>query len=104
MGIPWADCGIIGTLLGKKTILNEFLAYLDLSELIKQQQISQRAAIITTYALCNFANIGTIGITIGSMTAIDPNRQHDLAQMGVKSMIGGLLASFITAGIAGMLV
>ncbi|MBD2294123.1 NupC/NupG family nucleoside CNT transporter [Anabaena sphaerica FACHB-251] len=104
MGIPWADCGKIGALLGKKTILNEFVAYLDLGEMIKQQQISQRAAIITTYALCNFANIGTIGITIGSMTAMAPNRQNDLARMGFKSMIGGLLASFITAGIAGMLV
>jgi CNT family concentrative nucleoside transporter len=104
MGIPWADCGKIGALLGKKTILNEFLAYLDLGEMIKQQQISQRAAIITTYALCNFANIGTIGITIGSMTAMAPNRQHDLARMGFKSMIGGLLAGFITAGIAGMLI
>lgn len=104
IGIPWADCGKIGALLGKKTILNEFLAYLDLGEMIKQQQISQRAAIITTYALCNFANIGTIGIAIGSMTAIAPNRQHDLARMGFKSMIGGLLASFITAGIAGMLI
>lgn len=104
MGIPWADCGKIGALLGKKTIFNEFLAYLDLSELIKQQQISQRSIIIATYALCNFANIGSIGITIGGMTGMAANRQHDLARMGVKSMIGGLLASFITAGIAGMLV
>lgn len=104
MGIPWADCGKIGALLGKKTILNEFLAYLDLSEMIKQQQISQRSIIIATYALCNFANIGSIGITIGGMTGMAANRQHDLARMGVKSMIGGLLASFITAGIAGMLV
>lgn len=104
MGIPWADCGKIGALLGKKTILNEFLAYLDLSELIKQEQISQRSIIIATYALCNFANIGTIGITIGSMTGMAPKRQHDLARMGVKSMIGGLLSGFITAGIAGMLV
>lgn len=104
MGIPWSDCGKIGALLGKKTILNEFLAYLDLSELIKQQQISQRSMIIATYALCNFANIGTIGITIGSITAMAPNRQHDLARMGVKSMIGGLLAGFITASIAGVLI
>ncbi|MFM5980645.1 MAG: NupC/NupG family nucleoside CNT transporter [Sphaerospermopsis kisseleviana] len=104
MGIPWADCGKIGALLGKKTILNEFLAYLDLSELIKQEQISQRSIIIATYALCNFANIGTIGITIGSMTGMAPKRQHDLARMGVKSMIGGLLSGFITAGIAGMLI
>ncbi|MDM3855640.1 MAG: NupC/NupG family nucleoside CNT transporter, partial [Aphanizomenon gracile PMC649.10] len=101
MGIPWADCGQVGALLGKKTILNEFIAYLDLGELIKKQEISQRSAIITTYALCNFANIGSIGITIGGMTGIAPNRQQDLARMGLRTMIGGLLAGFITAGIAG---
>jgi concentrative nucleoside transporter, CNT family len=91
-------------LLGKKTILNEFLAYLDLKELILQKKISQRAIIISTYALCNFANIGSIGITIGGITGMAPKRQHDLARMGVKSMIGGLLAGFITAAIAGMLI
>jgi CNT family concentrative nucleoside transporter len=104
MGIPWADCGQVGALLGKKTILNEFIAYLDLGEMIKKQEISQRSAIITTYALCNFANIGSIGITIGGMTGIAPNRQQDLARMGVRTMIGGLLAGFITAGIAGILI
>ncbi len=104
MGIPWADCGQVGALLGKKTILNEFIAYLDLGELIKKQEISQRSAIITTYALCNFANIGSIGITIGGITAIAPNRQQDLARMGIRTMIGGLLAGFITAGIAGILI
>jgi concentrative nucleoside transporter, CNT family len=104
MGIPLADCLMVGTLLGKKTILNEFLAYVDLGELIKQQKISPRAVIITTYALCNFANIGSIGITIGGITGMAPKRQHDLARMGVKSMIGGLLAGFITACIAGVLV
>jgi concentrative nucleoside transporter, CNT family len=104
MGIPLADCLMVGTLLGKKTILNEFLAYVDLGELIKQQKISQRAVIIVTYALCNFANIGSIGITIGGITGMAPKRQHDLARMGVKSMIGGLLAGFITACIAGVLV
>ena len=104
MGIPWADCGQVGALLGKKTILNEFIAYLDLGELIKKQEISQRSAIITTYALCNFANIGSIGITIGGITGIAPNRQQDLARMGLRTMIGGLLAGFITAGIAGILI
>ena len=104
MGIPWADCGQVGALLGKKTILNEFIAYLDLGEMIKKQEISQRSAIIATYALCNFANIGSIGITIGGMTGIAPNRQQDLARMGVRTMIGGLLAGFITAGIAGILI
>ncbi|MEH1817074.1 MAG: NupC/NupG family nucleoside CNT transporter [Nostoc sp.] len=104
MGIPWADCRQVGALLGTKTILNEFIAFLDLKALIEGGKISQRAVIITTYALCNFANIGSIGITIGGIAGIAPNRQHDLARMGVRSMIGGLLAGFITACIAGILI
>ncbi|MBD2346231.1 NupC/NupG family nucleoside CNT transporter [Anabaena subtropica] len=104
MGVPWADCAQVGALLGKKTILNEFLAYVDLGNLIKSGKISQRGVIIATYALCNFANIGSIGITIGGITGMAPQRQHDLARMGVRSMIGGLLAGFITACIAGVLV
>jgi concentrative nucleoside transporter, CNT family len=104
MGVPWADCRQVGALLGTKTILNEFIAFLDLKALIESGKISQRAVIIATYALCNFANIGSIGITIGGITGIAPNRQHDLARMGVRSMVGGLLASFITACIAGMLI
>ncbi|MEH2158368.1 NupC/NupG family nucleoside CNT transporter [Nostoc sp.] len=104
MGVPWADCRQVGALLGTKTILNEFIAFLDLKALIENGKISQRAVIITTYALCNFANIGSIGITIGGIAGIAPNRQHDLARMGVRSMIGGLLAGFITACIAGMLI
>ncbi|MFN6463980.1 MAG: NupC/NupG family nucleoside CNT transporter [Nostoc sp. DedVER02] len=104
MGVPWADCRQVGALLGTKTILNEFIAFLDLKALIESGKISQRAVIIATYALCNFANIGSIGITIGGITGIAPNRQHDLARMGVRSMIGGLLAGFITACIAGMVI
>ncbi|MEH2065589.1 MAG: NupC/NupG family nucleoside CNT transporter [Nostoc sp.] len=104
MGVPWADCRQVGALLGTKTILNEFIAFLDLKALIQSGKISQRAVIIATYALCNFANIGSIGITIGGIAGIAPNRQHDLARMGVRSMIGGLLAGFITASIAGMLI
>ncbi|BCL39377.1 NupC/NupG family nucleoside CNT transporter [Nostoc sp. MS1] len=104
MGVPWADCAQVGALLGKKTILNEFLAYVDLGNLIKSGKISPRGVIIATYALCNFANIGSIGITIGGMTGMAPQRQQDFARMGVRSMIGGLLASFITACIAGILI
>ncbi|BAZ09470.1 Na+ dependent nucleoside transporter [Calothrix sp. NIES-4071] len=104
MGVPLSDCMQVGALLGKKTILNEFIAFLDLKTVIEKKQISERGIIIATYALCNFANIGSIGITIGGITGMAPHRQHDLARMGVKSMIGGLLASFITAAIAGMLV
>ncbi|MBD2439577.1 NupC/NupG family nucleoside CNT transporter [Nostoc sp. FACHB-110] len=104
MGVPGNDCRQVGALLGTKTILNEFIAFLDLKQLIASGAISQRAIIISTYALCNFANIGSIGITIGGMTGMAPNRQHDLARFGVRTMIGGLLAGFITACIAGMLV
>ncbi|NJL21332.1 MAG: NupC/NupG family nucleoside CNT transporter [Leptolyngbyaceae cyanobacterium SM1_3_5] len=103
MGIPWADCGAVGTLLGKRTILNEFIAYVDLQALIEQNAISERAIIIATYALCGFANIGSIGIQIGGIGGIAPNRQSDLARLGVRAMIGGTLACFMTATIAGLL-
>jgi concentrative nucleoside transporter, CNT family len=103
MGVPWADCGQVGVLLGKKTILNEFIAYLDLQTLIEGSEISQRSIIIATYALCGFANIGSIGIQIGGIGGIAPNRQHDLARLGVRAMIAGSLACFMTASIAGML-
>lgn len=104
IGIPLADCQTVGALLGKKTILNELLAFLDLKELIAQKKISERGVILATYALCNFANIGSIGITIGGITGMAPERQHDLARMGLLSMVGGLLAGFVTAAIAGVLI
>ncbi|WP_235526235.1 nucleoside transporter C-terminal domain-containing protein [Nostoc piscinale] len=104
MGVPWNDCQQVGALLGTKTILNEFIAFLDLKQLIQDGKISQRAVIIATYALCNFANIGSIGITIGGLTGMAPQRQHEFARLGVRTMIGGLLAGFITACIAGILV
>ncbi len=109
MGVPWADCGQVGVLLGKKTILNEFIAYLDLKTLIENGRagslptISERSQIIATYALCGFSNIGSIGIQIGGISAIAPERQADLAKLGVRAMIAGSLACFMTAAIAGML-
>ncbi|MCT7949908.1 NupC/NupG family nucleoside CNT transporter [Ancylothrix sp. C2] len=103
MGIPLADCGQVGVLLGKKTILNEFIAYLDLKELMEKKAISERAAIITTYALCGFSNIGSIGIQIGGIGALAPLRQADLARLGIRAMIAGSIACFMTACIAGML-
>ncbi|CDN15814.1 MAG: NupC/NupG family nucleoside CNT transporter [Richelia sp.] len=117
MGVPWADCGQVGILLGKKTILNEFVAYLDLKTLMENTQkintgainpgnlpvISERAKIIATYALCGFSNIGAIGIQIGGIGCIAPKRQADLAQLGVRAMLGGAFACFMTACIAGFL-
>lgn len=103
MGIPWADCNAVGTLLGKKTILNEFIASLDLQVLIETKAISERSIIIATYALCGFANIGSIGIQIGGIGGIAPNRRADLARLGFPAMVAGTLACFMTACIAGML-
>ena len=103
MGIPLADCGQVGVLLGKKTILNEFIAYLDLKTLMEKKAISERAIIITTYALCGFSNIGSIGIQIGGIGGIAPLRQADLARLGFRAMIAGSIACFMTACIVGIL-
>ncbi|CCQ51711.1 NupC/NupG family nucleoside CNT transporter [Crocosphaera watsonii] len=103
MGVPWQDCLQVGILLGKKTIINEFIAYLDLKNLMAENTISPRSQIIATYALCGFSNLGTIGIQIGGISAIAPNRQQDLAKLGLRTMIAGSLACFLTACIAGFL-
>ncbi|MEM8722906.1 MAG: NupC/NupG family nucleoside CNT transporter [Cyanobacteria bacterium P01_G01_bin.39] len=101
MGIPLADCSQVGILLGKKVILNEFVAYLDLQKMIPS--LSERTTIIVTYALCGFSNLGSIGIQLGGLSAIAPNRQQDLALLGLRAMIAGSLACFMTACITGML-
>lgn len=103
MGVPWVDAAQVGVLLGKKTILNEFIAYLDLQSLIQNGAISQRAIAIATYALCGFSNIGSIAIQIGGIGAIAPHRQPDLARLGLRTMIAGSIACFTTACIAGIL-
>ena len=101
MGIPLADCSQVGIILGKKVILNEFVAYLDLQKMIPT--LSERTTIIVTYALCGFSNLGSIGIQIGGLSAIAPNRQQDLALLGLRAMIAGSLACFMTACVTGML-
>ncbi len=105
MGVPWSDCFQVGILLGKKTILNEFIAYLDLKEMLDGQgpMISERAKILATYALCGFSNISSIANQIGGIGAIAPSRQQDLARLGVRAMIAGSLACFMTACVVGIL-
>ncbi len=106
MGIPIADCQNVAVLLGKKLIFNEFIAYLDLKELITQQApvISERGTIIATYALCGFSNLGSIGIQIGGISAIAPTRQADLAQLSIRALMAGSIACFMTACVAGILI
>ena len=104
MGIPWEDSGAIGSLLGKKIVFTELIAFGDLKEMIDGNVISDRSAIIASYALCGFANFGSIGIQLGGIGGIAPERKKDISELVLKAMIGGALASFITASIAGILI
>jgi CNT family concentrative nucleoside transporter len=101
MGVPWSECGQVGALLGERVVLNEFFAYLHLSQ--QGASLSPRSVEIATYALCGFANFGSIAIQIGGIGALVPERRADLAQLGLKSMAGGLLACYCTACVAGLL-
>ena len=106
MGVPITDCYNVGALLGKKLILNEFLAYLDLKELIAGENpvLSERAKIIATYSLCGFSNLASIGIQIGGISAIAPSRQSDLARLSIRALTAGSIACFMTACVAGILI
>ena len=106
MGIPLADCQSVAVLLGEKLIFNEFIAYLDLQELIAGEipAISDRSKVIATYALCGFSNLGAIGIQIGGISAIALSRQADLAQLSVRALAAGSIACFMTACVAGILI
>ena len=104
MGIPWEDSGAIGSLLGKKIVFTELIAFRDLKEMIDGNVISKRSAIIASYALCGFANFGSIGIQLGGIGGIAPERKKDISEIIFKAMIGGAIASFITASIAGILI
>ncbi len=102
MGVPWDDCAAVGALLGEKLILNEFVAYVHLAGQVSE--LSTRATVITTYALCGFANLGSIAIQIGGIGGIAPKRRADLAKLGLRAMLGGTLAAFMTACVAGVLI
>jgi CNT family concentrative nucleoside transporter len=101
MGVPWQDAATIGNLLGTRMVLNEFVAYAQLGEL--KATLDPRSFTIATFALCGFANFSSIGIQIGGIGALAPNRRHDLARLGIRAMIAGTLANFVTATIAGFL-
>ncbi len=102
MGVPWEECTQVGTLLAKKLVINEFVAYLDLKAMLGT--LSKRSVIISTYALCGFANFSSIAIQIGGIGTLAPNRTQDLSRLGIKSLIGGTLACLMTATIAGILI
>ncbi|UPT76043.1 MAG: NupC/NupG family nucleoside CNT transporter [Elusimicrobiota bacterium] len=105
MGVPVQDCWTVGKLIGVKTVLNEFVAYLQLTDILKSgQPLSHRSIVIASYALSGFANFSSIAIQIGGISGIAPTRRHDLAKLGLKAMVVGMIATFMTANIAGILI
>lgn len=104
MGAPWEEAGTLGTLLGEKIVLTELIAYKSLGEYTDLGQLSERTSIIASYALCGFANFASIGIQMGGIGGMAPTRKKEIASIAFKAMIGGAIASWITASIAGILI
>jgi CNT family concentrative nucleoside transporter len=100
IGVPWHDCGAIGNLLGTRMALNEVIAYIHLGAM--KAVLAPRSFIIATFALCGFANLGSIGMQIGGIGALIPERRNELAKLGVRAMLAGTMANLISASIAGM--
>ena len=103
MGVPWQDTAMVGELIGIKLMLNEFVAYTELSGLLQSGALDPKSELIVSYALCGFANFSSIGIQIGGIGALAPSRRSDLARLGLRAMLGGMFASFTVATLAGLL-
>jgi CNT family concentrative nucleoside transporter len=103
MGIPWSEAAAAGSLLGTKTVLNELLAYLDLASL-PPGVLNEHSRLILTYALCGFANFGSLGIMLGGLGAMVPQRRSEIVALGVKSIVAGTLATLLTGTVAGLVI
>jgi CNT family concentrative nucleoside transporter len=101
LGIAWHDCATVGRLLGTRMVLNEFVAFIELGQM--KAVMDGRSFVIATFALCGFANLSSIAIQIGGIGVLAPSRKSDLARLGLKAMLVGTLANFMTACIAGIL-
>lgn len=104
IGVPWSDALNVGSLMGIKLAVNEFVAYLRMTDMISAGLLSSKAIVIATYALCGFANFSSIAIQIGGISPMAENRRGDIARLGLKSVLGGTIATWMTASIAGLLV
>jgi CNT family concentrative nucleoside transporter len=103
MGVPAQDCLSVGQILGERIVLNEFVGYLDLTSHAKELALDPRSFMIATYALCGFANFSSIAIQVGGIGSLAPERRSEMANVGFRAMIGGLLAAYMTASLAGFL-
>jgi len=98
-GIPWSEAAKAGALLGTKTVLNELVAYLDLA---RHPDLSERSRVLMTYALCGFANLGSLGIMIGGMGTLAPERRAEITSLGIRSILAGTLATCLIAAMVGL--
>ena len=103
MGVPLQDAGLIGGLLGKRMVINEFVAFSDLGQ-IPITMLTERSRIIATFALCGFANFSSIAIQLGGIGALIPERRGDIARLGIRAMIAGTLANFLSAAISSIII
>ena len=101
IGIPWSECITAGSLMGTKTVLNEFIAFLELAQL-PAKALSARSRLVLTYAMCGFANFGSLGIMIGGLGVMAPERRSEIVQLGLKSIVAGTLATLMTGSIVGI--
>jgi concentrative nucleoside transporter, CNT family len=103
LGVAWEDCKAVGKLLGTRTVLNELIAFSDLGGLRDKGILIDRSVVIASFALCGFANIASIGIQLGGIGALAPERRHDLARLGLRALFAGTMANYLSACIAGIL-
>jgi CNT family concentrative nucleoside transporter len=104
IGVPWKDALNVGSLMGIKLVVNEFVAYLRMADVVAGGQLSEKAMVIATYALCGFANFSSIAIQIGGISPLAENRRGEIAKFGLRAVLGGTIATWMTAAIAGMFV
>jgi CNT family concentrative nucleoside transporter len=103
IGVPWKEALDVGSLMGIKLVVNEFVAYLKMADVVSAGQLSTRSIVIATYALCGFANFSSIAIQIGGLSPLAENRRSDIARLGLRAVLGGTIATWMTAAIAGLL-
>jgi len=104
IGVPWVDCMTAGKLLAIKTVFNEWIAYSQMKAFAAEGQLQSRSIMILTFALCSFANFGSLGILIGGVSSLAPDRTKEVASLGLKALLAGLMSGLLTACIAGLLI
>ena len=103
MGVPLQDATTVGRFMGTKLVINEFVAYSQMAPMLEGDMLDPKSVVIATFALCGFANFSSVAMLIGGLGELAPERKHDLAKLGIRAMICGTLASYLSASIAGIL-